>query len=126
MHQIKQFDTGLDVGQEDPMNALANFLSSHFLIRPEGILTVQLIYTRGESGAKSTSGINTTVPPRYLITLKSVWDAQLIYSQKLQKLRHKNIFISKDLTPAESNLFYKARQLKKKQILCTQHGPRMG
>ena len=45
------------------------------------------------------------------------WDAQLIYSQRVRQLKDKNIYISEDLTMAESNLFYKARQLKKKKII---------
>jgi len=49
--------------------------------------------------------------------MKSCWDAQLIYSQRVKQLKNKNIYISEDLTFAESNLFYKARQLKKNKIV---------
>ena len=59
----------------------------------------------------------TAAPPRYLITMKSCWEAQLIYSQRLQVLKTEQIYISEDLTPAESRLFYKARQLKKANII---------
>jgi hypothetical protein len=95
-------------------------LTTFFHIKPDGLLAVQHINTRGQNGAENNGETRTTAStPRYLITLKSVWDAQFIYSQRLQKLKNQNVFISEDLNPSESNIFYKARQLKKAGIVHT-------
>ena len=47
------------------------------------------------------------------MTFKSIWDVRLIHQEKWQKFRNTKIFISEDLSPDESEIFYKARQLKK-------------
>ena len=53
------------------------------------------------------------LPSRYLITMKSYWHTQQVYKTRLKNLKNENIFISEDLTIAESRLFFKTRQLKK-------------
>lgn len=91
--------TGLEAEGYDPKIVIENFLSTHFLTRNDAVLAVQKL--------------NSSTSTRYLVTLKSVWDAQSIYSQRVQKLRNKNIYISEDLNQKEASLFYKARCLKK-------------
>lgn len=103
--------TGLEIGSEDPKIFIQAFLSARFpTVHPDGLLAAQKI---------GTTVKQIEAPSRYLITLKSYWDAQLIYNQRLKALRNDNIYISEDLTPSETRLFYKARQLKKAQIIYT-------
>lgn len=91
--------SGINTGTEDPIKCIQEFLTSEFNIQPAGILAVQKLQGK------------------YLVTMKSCWDARQIYSQRLQKLRGKNIYIAEDLTVAESCLFYRTRQLKKHNII---------
>jgi hypothetical protein len=95
--------TGLEVEGYDPKIVIENFLSTNFLTRNDAVLAVQKL--------------NSSASTRYLVTLKSVWDAQSIYSQRLLKLRNKNIFISEDLNQQEASIFYKARCLKKANLI---------
>lgn len=97
--------TGLNITDEDTKTALENFLKIHFPGVKSEILAVQTINSRG------------TDSPRYLFTLKSCWDAQLIYNQRVMNLKDHKIYISEDLTVNESRLFYKARQLRKDKLI---------
>jgi hypothetical protein len=112
--------TGIELGSEDPKAFLQGFIAARFSTRSDGILAVQKISSPNEpstSRGQDAPTLPTAAPPRYLITMKSCWEAQLIYSQRLQVLKNEQIYISEDLTPAESRLFYKARQLKKANII---------
>jgi len=113
--------TGITVENGDAKSSLQEYISQRFHTRSDGILAVQPINTRGQNDGNvvnSTRGPETPAPPvRYLVTFKSPWEAQLIYSQRLQNLRNENVYISEDLTVSESRLFYKARQLKKNNLI---------
>ena len=103
--------TGIDIGEQDPNIFISNFLTAHFAIKQDALLAIQKLSTNSDT-------INTK-GEKFLITLKSVWDAQIIYNQRLQKLRNLGIYISEDLTPTQASLFYKARQLKKAKFINT-------
>ena len=107
--------SGIDVGSEDPKIFISAFLTAHFSIREDSLLAVQRINTRGRHSENETAAA--APPGRYLLTFKSFWDSNQIYNQRLQKLRNQNIFISEDLSPSESSLFFKARQLRKANII---------
>ena len=109
--------TGIDIGQQDPNIFISNFLTAHFAIKQDALLAIQKLSTRS-TGDTNSDNINTK-GEKFLITLKSVWDAQIIYNQRLQKLKNLDIYISEDLTPMQASLFYKARQLKKSKIINT-------
>ena len=106
--------TGIDIGSTDPLIFIQAFISARFSTRSDCILAVQKI---GSNARNQTAAQEQT--PRYLITMKSYWDAQIIYNRRLQVLRNENIYISEDLSIAESKLFFKARQLKKTQLIYT-------
>jgi hypothetical protein len=91
--------TGLEIGSEDPFIFIQGFLSARFSIRPDCVLAVQKLKSSNEE--------------KYLTTMKSAWEAQLIYSRRLQVLKNEKIFISEDLTALEARIFFLARQLKK-------------
>jgi len=101
--------TGIEVGNNDPRIFLQAFISARFATRPDGVLAVQRILSKNDQSSNSS--------PRYLVTMKSALESQLIYNQRLQVLRDEKIYISEDLTAAESRLFYKARQLKKMNLI---------
>lgn len=108
--------TGIDTTGQDPKIIISNFLLTHFSTKQDALLAVQQINTRSQNGTTSTRGPETSAAPplnRFLVTFKSVWDAQSVYNQRLQKLKNFDVFISEDLNPIEASLFYKARQLKK-------------
>lgn len=107
---------GLDIGAQDPKIFFENFLTAHFpAIKHQGILAIQQLPTPKRKNDEDSN--ESEAMQKYLVTMKSCWDAQLIYSQRVKQLKNKNIYISEDLTSAESNLFYKARQLKKNKIV---------
>ena len=100
--------TGIELGSEDPKAFLQGFIAARFSTRSDGILAVQKISSPNEPSTnrgQDAPTLPTAAPPRYLITMKSCWEAQLIYSQRLQVLKNEQIYISEDLTPAESRLF---------------------
>jgi len=113
--------TGLEADQADPRIVIENFIQTHFPTATQGILAVQSLSTRGRNDTTINRGqqqsIATIAPPRFLVTFRSVWDAQNVYNERLRKLRDLNIFISEDLSPAEASIFYKARQLKKSNVV---------
>ena len=97
--------SGLKIGLEDPLIFIQAFLSARFNTRPDCVLAVQKL--------KSTND------ERYLTTMKSAWEAQIVYSRRLQVLRNDNIYISEDLTAHEARIFFHSRQLKKKGVIHT-------
>lgn len=122
--------TGLDVGRDDPVIFIQAFLSARFNLRQDCLLAAQKLTSRSqtlqqqntrwqgttvaeETAAPPTAVEETAAPPRYLITLKSFWDSEIIYNRRLQVLKNEQIYISEDLSIPEARLFYKARQLKK-------------
>jgi hypothetical protein len=115
--------TGLQTDHDDPKQVIENFIQTYFPTATQGILAVQQLSTRGRNDATNNRGqqqsMDTMTPPRFLVTFRSVWDVQIVYNQRLQRLQGKNIFISEDLNPKEARLFYKARQLKKSKIAQT-------
>lgn len=75
------------------------------------------INTMGETIDSTSTTSDQTTNSKILVTFNSVWEARAIYRERIQALKNSGIFIAEDLSREQSGLFYRARQLRKNNVI---------
>jgi len=121
------------IHETEPRKIVEDLFMTKFHRKP-AINAVQMFNTRGSNSADivampdadtrdvqtinasgATSGQSENV--KILVTFNSIWETRAIYRERVQALRNTGIYISEDLGREEAQLFYMARQLKRRKMI---------